>query len=260
MPAPSPTAPVGGGSAEHVPALGAEESLRALYRQARQTYATFDGYTARMRRREQVNGKDKPEEVLLCKFRKEPFSVHFKWVGAEAAGREVVYVSGHSGDVLHTLLAAGDMPLVPAGRRLALRPDNIFVRAASRHSITEAGLGRWLDRFALRLAEQEKGDQRPGSLRYLGLVQRPEFDHPLEGIEQLIPAGVEPQLAKGGRRYSLFDSASHLPVLTITQDSTGKEVEYYCYEQIHYPVHFQDADFDPDQLWASPRQATARLP
>src|SRR5437899_386649 len=103
--------------------------LHALYREAAERYARVDSYIVRLMRREQINGKDKPEEVLLFKFRKEPWSVYFKWLGQEGAGREVIYVKGQHENKIHTLLAAGDMPLMPAGRRIALAPDSLVVRS-----------------------------------------------------------------------------------------------------------------------------------
>src|SRR5439155_7354879 len=63
--------------------------IRRLHRAACERYAAIDSYIARLRRREQVDGKDKPEETLLFKFRKQPFSVYFKWIGPEGTGREV---------------------------------------------------------------------------------------------------------------------------------------------------------------------------
>src|SRR5262249_15477334 len=150
------------------------------------------------RRREHINGKDKPEEVLLFKFRKQPWSVYFKWLGSEGQGREVVYVRGRYEDKLHTLLAAGDMPLMSAGKRMALAPDNAFVRAASPHSITEAGIGEVIQQFGQAVATAQKNGLAQSGLKPLGLQKRPEFDAPLEAVEATIPAGAEPPLPHGG--------------------------------------------------------------
>jgi len=92
-----------------------EARIRELQRLAAEHYAAVDSYIVRLRRREQVGGKDNPEELLLCRFRKQPFSVYFKWIGKEGNGREVVYVQGRHDDKIHTRMAAGDMLLMPAG-------------------------------------------------------------------------------------------------------------------------------------------------
>jgi hypothetical protein len=223
--------------------------LRELHRRAAERYLAIDSYIARLRRREQVNGKDRPEELLLFEFRKEPWSVYFKFLGPEGRGREVVYVKGQYGNQIHTLLAAGDMPLAPPGKRMALAPDNIFVRSASRHSITEAGIGEIIERSGRLLDAVAKGDARYGSVKYLGPVKRPEYDAPLETAEQTLPPGTDPTLPRGGKRWILFDPASRLPVLIITHDETGHEVEYYCYDRLEYPVKLDADDFNPDKLW-----------
>jgi hypothetical protein len=223
--------------------------LRELYNQAALRFATIDSYVARLRRREQVKGKDQPEELILFKFRKQPWSVYFKWLGPEGQGREVLYVKGQHGGMIHSLLAAGDMPLAPAGKRMALAPDNIFVRSASRHAITEAGIGVMIEKFGQALESQERGENKRGLLTYLGPTKRPDYETPLEAVEHRLPPGLEPLLPRGGRRWVFFDPASHLPVLLITQDDRGHEVEYYCYDRLQYPVRLDDLDFDPDRLW-----------
>jgi len=220
-----------------------------LYNQAALRFASIDSYVARLRRREFFKGKDQPEELILFKFRKQPWSVYFKWLGAEGQGREVLYVKGQHGNMIHSLLAAGDMPLAPAGKRMALSPDNIFVRTASRHAITEAGIGNIIEKLGQGLEAQERGDKRLGTLTYLGPTKRPEFQTPLDAVEHTLPAGQESQLPHGGRRWVFFDPASHFPVLMITHDDKGHEVEYYCYDRLQFPVKLDDLDFDPDKLW-----------
>lgn len=223
----------------------------ALYRLAAERYATMDSYIVRLRRRETVNGKDKPNETLLLKFRKQPWSVYFKWLDGDGQGREVTYVKGRYDGKLHTLLAAGDMPFMPAGKRIALPPDSPFVRASSRHSITEAGIGALIDLYAQALEAVEKGEPKAGTMKYMGLVKRNDLPEPLECVEQTIPPGAESLLPRGGRRLWLFDPVSHLPSVVITHDATGHEVEYYAYDRFQFPVHLDDADFDPDKLWSS---------
>jgi hypothetical protein len=227
------------------------DPLRTLYQQAAGEYAGLSSYIVRLRRREQVGGKDKPEEVLLFKFRKQPFSVYFKWLGQERKGREVVYVQGRHGNQLHTRLAAGDVLLMTAGRRISLAPDNPLVLASSRHPITDAGVGSLLAHLDQLLQATERGDGRMGTLRYLGPIRRPEFETPCEAAEETIPPGCDPHLPQGGRRLWVFDPLRHLPSLVITSDATGHEVEYYCFDRWQYPVQLDDDDFNPDKLWPS---------
>ena len=66
-------------------------------------YARQPSYIARLKRREWANGKPKPEETLIFKFRERPYSVGFKWLSDEGKGRHVVYVRGQGDDKLHVL-------------------------------------------------------------------------------------------------------------------------------------------------------------
>jgi hypothetical protein len=220
-----------------------------MQRRAADHWATMDSYICRVRRREQVNGKDRPEELLIFKFRKQPFSVYFKFLGPEGRGREVVFVKGQYGNQIHSLLAAGDMPFAPAGKHMAIAPDSIFVRSASRHAITEAGFGACIERFGKLLDAFERGESRVGTVKYLGLVKRPEYETPLEAAAHTIPPGYDANLPRGGRRWLMFNPASGMPVLVLTQDETGHEVEYYCYDRLECPVKLDEDDFNPDKLW-----------
>jgi len=219
--------------------------LRRLQQLAAAHFAAMQTYVARVHRREQVNGKDGPEEWLAFQWRRQPWSVHMKWIGSEHQGREVIYVRGQHGDLLHSLLASGDIPLMPAGKHMALRLDNVFVRSASRHAITEAGIGNLVWQFTVAVDSYEKGERRFGSVRYLGKVRRPEFADPMDAVEQLIPANVEPSTPEGGRRWWLFDATAHLPLLVITLDQKGHEAEYYCYDRIQENAALGDNDFNP---------------
>jgi hypothetical protein len=88
-----------------------------------------------------------------------------------------------------------------------------------------------------------------GAIRYVGLIKRPEYEQPLEAAEHEMPPGYEPTLPRGGKRWIMFEGETRLPVLVITKDETGHEVEYYCYDRIAFPVKLDDDDFNPDKLW-----------
>jgi hypothetical protein len=241
------------------PAAAATETsgatLRQLQQQAAAWYASVDSYIVRITRREVVAGEAKPEEIMLLKFRKDPWSIHFKWVGKVGHGREVLYVKGQYENQLHTRLAAGDIPLMPAGMKLALALDSPQVRSASRHPVTDAGLGACIDHLTAALDAQDRGDRNAGAVRDLGLQKRPEFSAPVRGVEVTLPPGLEAELPKGGRRFYYFDPDLHLPTLVLTYDERNQEVEYYHYDRLMAPVHLDADDFNPDKLWTDPRPA-----
>ncbi|MCS6849862.1 MAG: DUF1571 domain-containing protein [Gemmataceae bacterium] len=230
-------------------------TIRELHRRAVESYAQIDSYIARLRRQEVVGNTQKPEEILLFRFRKQPHSVYLKWIGEEGRGREVTFVRGQHGNKIHTLTVANDIPFLPGGRRIALAPDSLVVRSASRHSIDEAGIGHIIDQLGRILDAVNRNDPRAARLKYLGFVTRPEYDAPLEGVEVVLPPGAEPTLPRGGRRLCFFDPRHRLPVLLVTYDESGRQVEYYCYDRLQYPVRLDDDDFDPNKLWGrSPAQ------
>jgi Protein of unknown function (DUF1571) len=245
----APPAAVPAAAVEHPAPPAASNPLREVYERAARQYAAMDSYMMRLRRREVVNGQNRPEELMLAKFRREPWSVYFKWIGEEAKGREVVFVKGRYKDHIHTLTATGDIPLLPAGQRFEVSPESMLVRSKTRYGITDAGLESIIRRYGKIVEKVEKGDGRQGSLRYLGKLKRPEFENWVEGVLQTVPPQCDPLLAKGGQRWWFFDMTNHLPVLLIAQDETGREVEYYCHDHIQFPVRLDDDDFNPDKLW-----------
>jgi hypothetical protein len=234
------------------PAVNGLDNIRRLQTRAAERIATMDSYIVRLSRREVVRGEQKPEEVILFTFRNAPWSVYFKWLGPNGRGREVLYVKGQHDNKIHTKLAAGDMPLAPAGKRMALSPDNILVRNASRHPITEAGLAASTERIGRILTAVERNEPKAGTLVDLGAIDRPEFSRPVAAIEHHIPPGIEAELQRGGRRLYCFDPETGLPTLLVTRDHTGREVEYYFHDRLQFPVRLDDNDFHPDRLWGKP--------
>ncbi|HMF12915.1 MAG TPA: DUF1571 domain-containing protein [Gemmataceae bacterium] len=235
-----PPAPPPAPSVE-TPSTDGMANIRRLLKQAEGECATLHSYICRMTRRETVNGSPKPEEMMLFKFRKQPFSIYFKWIGTESKGREVVYVKGRYEDKLHILMSPGGTPM-------ALAPDSFLIRRSSRHPVTEAGVCSIVEKFATAVAAADKGAH---ALRYLGTTKRPDFDEgtTLEGVEEDLTAAADPNLPRGGRRQLYFNTANRLPALVITKDDRGQEVEYYRFDRFQARVKLDDDDFNPAKLF-----------
>ncbi len=250
---PQPQSGVGNPIASTPNTEAAGLALEQVLAQAQARYAGIDSYVARLTRREVVGSTREPEEVVLFKFRKTPFSVYFKWLGQNRQGREVVYVQGRHDNKIHTLLAAGDIPLMPAGKRMSLSPDSIFVQSASRYPITRAGFGSALEHLVLVQSAISRGDTTRGRLVDLGLQNRPDYaTGPLRVVEHLMPPGFEKPLPRGGKRVIGLSPENGMPVLIQTFDEKGREVEYYRYDRLLLGVGLDDLDFNPDHLWKKP--------
>ena len=230
------------------PVARADESpLRQLVNKAIEKEKSLNNYICRLRRREQASGKTEPMEVIMLKYRRSPFSIHFKWLGDENKGRELIYVKGQYDDKIQVLTGQGDW--LGPGRHLQFSTDNELMKSRSRYPITEGGLSAAVVRFGALLEAIDRGQPNAGSVRYLGRKARAEFPNPMETVEQAILPGVESFLPKGGTRYLYFDEATSLPLLIQTYDQDHYEVEYYCFDRLQTPVPLDDADFDPAKLW-----------
>lgn len=226
-----------------------DNPLRTLYQRAAQRHALMESYIFRLKRREVVNGRKQPEELVKVQLRREPYSVHLVWLGKEGKGREAIYVKGKYKNQMQLLLAAGDVPFFPAGMRYSISPDDSTAKSRSRHPITETGFGSTIESFGRVVAAIEKNDPREGTMKYLGRVKRDEFEAKVEAVMQVLPANnSDPLLPKGGRRFWFFDATTGLPVLYITHDPDG-EVEYYCLDGIIWPAPMDDNDFNPERVW-----------
>jgi hypothetical protein len=235
----------------------AESNLDALRRLAKQSaakYAALEGFECRLTRREMVGRQSMPQEELQYVFRREPYSVHIKWVGLEAQGRELVYVGNRADAKVHILTGKNEGLIVPAGKRFTFAPTDSSVRSKARHDIRAAGMSIAVDWFGRGVAVAEKDPGQPRRMKYLGLVKgRPERPSGLEGVDETLPPNWEPLLPKGGKRVTYFDPdpaspSFGLPILVTAFNETGREVEYYFFDQLR-PTKPTDADFDPDRLW-----------
>ena len=235
-------------------ATSESDPILTVYRRGYSWFQQTDSFTCRMVRREVVSGKQHPEELMSFQYKKHPYSIHFKWLGQEGKGREVVYVEGKFDDKIQTRLAAGDIPFMPAGKRMSFAVDNPLVRSASRHSVREAGFGFMLSTVGTMLAHQKEGNSKLGAVQYVGKIRRPDLGGEVEMVECKLAPGAEHTLPEGGRRLYGFDPVLGHPVLVQTFDSRGQEVEYYRYDRFFFNG-LEESDFDPETLWAKPDMA-----
>jgi Protein of unknown function (DUF1571) len=229
------------------------DSVRRMYRRAAERFAKMEGFESRLTRRETIGNKPMPEELLQYKFRRDPYSLHIKWIGLEGQGRELVYVQGKYESKVQILTGRDEGLLIAAGKRHSFTPTDSSVRSKSRFDIREGGIGMSILWFGKVLALVERDPAQANRLKYLGVKPCREREAGLEAVQETIPPDWEPLLPRGGKRTTYYDPdpaspSFGLPVLVTTLDESGRQVEYYWWDQFK-PIRPTDADFDPDRLW-----------
>ena len=259
----TPVVPAGGARPKGIevrPAVATEgaretnlEALHRVHARAVEKFNAIEGYEARVTRRETVGTKAMPEEVLQTKFRREPFSLHVKWVGLENQGREMIYVQGKYKSEVQILTGRHEGLIIPSGKRFSFAPTDSQVRSKSRYDIREGGMGLSLDWMGRVLAIMDRDPRQANRMKYVGVKPRRERESGLDAVEEVIPPDWEPLLPKGGRRTTYFDPdpaspSFGLPILITTVGDNGREVEYYWFDGLK-PTKFSDADFDAERIW-----------
>ncbi len=211
-----------------------------LTRRCAESYEEINDYSAVFVSRERIDGKLKPTNYMLLKFREFPFSVYLKWLKPHA-GREAIFVEGRNrGKLLvHETgikdAIAGTVKLDPHGRR---------VKRSSRHAITEAGIGRMIQTMQttwkrelihqgmdVKLLKNAQVNQRPCiAIQIYHPEPKREFAFCLTKVyidqELKLPIRIE--------SYDWPRRRGENPVL----------VESYTYTNLKINIGFTDIDFD----------------
>jgi hypothetical protein len=221
-----------------------------LVNRAMTAYQKMDGVIVRFNRRERINGSEHPEETILLALRRDVFAVHMKWLGEAGGGRAVVYNPKVDDKKMTIVTAAGDIPFLSGGKRMSMDINSPLTRNSTRYSITDTGFLSMINRMASSVEAVNRGTYAGGSVTALGPVRRPEFPGEVDAVEVKIPAGAEKEFPGGGKRLMCFSKDNNLPVLLITWDEKGQEMEYMKYDRFQF-LHLDDEDFDPEFLFSS---------
>jgi hypothetical protein len=232
---PVATAPSQAGSAGESPIARAVRIVAEC--QAR--YQAVRDYTCTFFKRERIDGRLNPEQVLTMKVRTHPQSIYLKFQ-QPSAGREAIYVVGRNGgkvlahDVGLTKLLAGTLWLEPTcGRAMQ----------DCRHPITEAGIGPLLTKLKTRWSREWEPTEsvafradQPVGPRRCTLI---ETTHPRPRPDLMF------------YRVRVFiDNQLGLPIRFEAYDwprpgqSEAELVEQYTYADLKLNVGLDDDDFD----------------
>lgn len=235
-------------------ASGSVVDPASLVQKAMAAYQKMDGVIVRFNRRERIGNTNHPEETILLALRRDTFAVHMKWLGEVGGGREVVYNPKLDEKRMTVVTAPGDIPFMSGGKRMALDINSSLVRNSTRYAITDTGFLSMINRLAGNIEAFNRGAFTGGSVISLGSIRRPEFPGEVDAVEIKMPAGAEKEFPGGGKRLMCFSKENNLPVLLITWDEKGTEMEYMKYDRFQF-LHLDDQDFDPEFLFPAPGKA-----
>ncbi|MBL8798427.1 MAG: DUF1571 domain-containing protein [Planctomycetia bacterium] len=185
------------------PAVHPLDRPLALIAEARQAFAKVEDYSCLLVKRETMRGQMQPEQVIEMKVRNQPFSVHLRWQKPKAhEGQEVCYVAGrHNG-----LMRVKGPGLLGKLGFVNLDPRDPKAMQTSKHSITEAGIGNLLERYAARWSQETQSNR----------IRARVNDFEFEGrkclrIETMHP-GSKPGDHYAYRNVLFIDKEHHLPI------------------------------------------------
>jgi hypothetical protein len=125
-----------------------------LARASRDKYRNITDYTCLFVKRERIEGELLPMEFIEMKVRARPFSVYMHW-RAPYEGREVLYVDGaNDGKII-----AHETGIKAAVGSVDIDPFSGRAMKNNRHPITEAGLGKLIERIVGRWEQQRQWGQ-----------------------------------------------------------------------------------------------------
>jgi len=212
----------------------AEEPL-AVVAEMEASYARVSDYTATFIKRERVQGVLGDQEVMQLKYQK-PFRVYLRWPTGPKEGREVLYVAGANGNRLLVYDPSG----IQRFFTLLMSPRDARAMRASRHPITEIGIGKLIE----LIAQNARRAWARGDLRLIDHGAGEESGRPVRRYEGILPDDP----ANGYFCASLglaIDRELGLPVGAQIYEWDGSLVGDYAYTDLRVNPGLVLREFDP---------------
>jgi uncharacterized protein DUF1571 len=218
-----------------------DEPLRLLA-EARKAFQDVRDYTCVLIKKERLRGVMQPDNVVSMKVRNRPFSIYLRWQQPKDLGnQEACYVAGKN-DGKMRVHSTGIPGLVGW---VSLDPTDERAKKNSNHTITEAGIGNLLNRYAkaweaekvLNLTRVKIGEYEFNKRRCV----RVETQHPEKPDARFVSY----------RSVIYFDKETHLPVRAEIYDwprqggaAEGELLEVYSYVNLKLNVQLGDDAFN----------------
>jgi len=206
-----------------------------------QKMETIHDYSAKMAKRERIDGTLSDYEYMIVKVRHEPFSVYLSFIGpARVKGQEAIFVRGrNNGNLLgHANGMRKIFGTVP------LKPDSMLAMQGNRYPITELGIKRLTE----RLIEVGEHDAQFGECEVKAFPNTKINGRECVCLQVLHPVPRTEFLFNKAKIY--VDSEYNVPVRYEAFDwprEPGGEpqlIEEYTYLELKFNNGFTDRDFD----------------
>jgi hypothetical protein len=207
----------------------------AWLREAEAAYDRVTTYTAVFHKQQRVAGKLLPEETILLKCRRKPFSLYMKWIAAPYKGSELLYVAGWNEDRVRAH-RGGILRFIT--RNLDPRDPGIMV--GNLRPVTSTGIGYLLENVAINIRKAIK----VGDLTFSERGEETVYGRNTRIVEVTFPK--ERSRDYDGYRYVINqDVETKILVRIRIFDRDDQLVENYGYENLDLDAPLTDADFDP---------------
>lgn len=203
--------------------------------------AKIQDYSAKMVKRERIDGTLSDYEYLYVKVRHQPFSVYLSFIGpARVKGQEAIYVAGQNNGNL--LGHANGMRKIFG--TVSLKPDSMLAMAGNRYPITELGIRRLTE----RLIEVGEHDAQFGECDVTAIPNTKINGRECVCLQVFHPVPRKEFLFHKAKIY--VDSQLNLPVRYEAYDWPTEQggqpqlLEEYTYLDLKINNGFTDRDFD----------------
>jgi hypothetical protein len=216
-----------------VPAL---ETARA----SREAIRKIPGYTCTFIKQEQLRKGPPLRQVMILKFRREPFSVYLKYIDPHP-GREVIFVDGRNKGKLQVHELSGLASMVGT---ISLAPTSNEAMKENRYPVTMIGMEKVLD---TAISDWELGVKHP-DVKVDKYPQAKVGNFECTMFEVVYPQQHDSFKFHKARVY--FDKKTQLPVHIEQYGFPGKPgeeaplLEDYTYADLKIDAPISDSDFD----------------
>ncbi|MBM4072889.1 MAG: DUF1571 domain-containing protein [Planctomycetes bacterium] len=209
--------------------------------EARKSYSGVRDYTCTLLKQERMRGRMQDQNIILMKFRAQPFSVYMRWLSPQpSAGQEVAFIYGRNNNQMRVHFASGLKSTI--GWK-SVDPNDRRVFEQSRHNIYEAGIGNMIEQLIQSLEKERQRNKTQ--------VRIAEYTYNNRRCHRVECIGTERDPQSPVYRCVFYlDKESKLPIRMETYDwpvvggaATGEPIETFSFVDLRFNVSLSDRDF-----------------